>query len=123
MPKSVLAVDDSPTVRAAVRLALEPAGFEVELAADGEEALGRLGAEKRFDLVITDLHMPKLDGIGLIRAVRSNPAYRFTPILMLTTESQAEKKEEGRRAGATGWIVKPFQPEQLVAVVRKVVKV
>ncbi|MGB9792972.1 MAG: response regulator [Thermacetogeniaceae bacterium] len=119
----MLAVDDSHTIRTAIKIALEPAGFSITLAADGEEALGALSAERRFDLIITDLHMPKLDGIALIKAVRSNPFYRFTPILMLTTESQAEKKDEGRKAGATGWIVKPFQPEQLMAVVRKLIRV
>jgi len=122
--KRILAVDDSATVRAGIRLVLEQAGYEVELAADGEDALKKLdGSVERYNLLITDLNMPKLDGIGLIRAVRSNPGYRFTPILMLTTESQAEKKEEGKKAGATGWIVKPFQPEQLIAVIRKVMKI
>ncbi len=124
MAKRVLAVDDSATVRASVRMVLEQAGYEVELAANGEDALKKIDmAAERFHLLITDLNMPRLDGIGLIRAVRSNPAYRFTPILMLTTESQAEKKEEGKKAGATGWIVKPFQPEQLIAVIRKVMKI
>ncbi len=115
-------MDDSATVRTSVRMVLERAGYEVELAADGSEALKKIDmAAERFHLLITDLNMPGLDGIELIRLVRSKPAYRFIPILMLTTESQAAKKEEGKRAGATGWIVKPFQPEQLVAVIRRVV--
>lgn len=123
MAKRVLAVDDSATVRTSIRMVLEQAGYEVELATDGEDALKKIDINsERFHLMITDLNMPKLDGIGLIKAVRSNRAYRFTPILMLTTESQAEKKEEGKKAGATGWIVKPFQPEQLIAVIRKVAK-
>lgn len=121
MGKRVLAVDDSPTVRTAVKMTLERAGFEVDLAVDGVEAIQKIDITSgRFHLIITDLNMPRMDGIELIRAVRANPAYRFTPILMLTTESQADKKEAGKKAGATGWIVKPFQPEQLVAVIRKV---
>ncbi|MGB9791886.1 MAG: response regulator, partial [Thermacetogeniaceae bacterium] len=101
MAKRVLAVDDSPTVRTSVRMVLERAGYEVELAADGSEALQKIDiSAERFHLLITDLNMPGLDGISLIKAVRSNPAYRFTPILMLTTESQASKKEEGKKAGA-----------------------
>jgi two-component system chemotaxis response regulator CheY len=123
MGRKILAVDDSATVRTSVKLVLERAGYEVELASDGEEALGKAkSASERFHLLITDLNMPKLDGIGLIKAVRAQPGYRFTPILMLTTESQADKKEEGKKAGATGWIVKPFQPDQLLAVIQRVLR-
>lgn len=119
----MLAVDDSATVRASVKLILEKAGYEVDIACDGEDAVKKVeGSGQRFDLVITDLNMPKVDGINLIKSLRSMSLFRFTPILMLTTESQAAKKEEGKKAGATGWIVKPFQPEQLVAVVQKVVR-
>lgn len=118
--KRILTVDDSSSVRQMVRLTLEDAGFEVVEAVDGKDALSKLNPVP--DLVITDLNMPNLDGIGLIRALRAEAATRFTPILMLTTESQEAKKQEGKAAGATGWIVKPFKPDQLVAVVRKVLR-
>lgn len=118
--KRILTVDDSSSVRQMVRLTLEEAGFSVVEAADGQEALGKLNPP--LDLVITDLNMPNMDGISLIRALRSEAATRFTPILMLTTESQDAKKQEGKAAGATGWIVKPFKPDQLIAVVRKVLR-
>jgi two-component system chemotaxis response regulator CheY len=92
---------------------------QVLLACDGKEAVSKLSGSP-VHMVITDLNMPNLDGIGLIRAIRANASYRFIPIIMLTTESQGSKKEEGKSAGATGWIVKPFKPEQLLAVVKKV---
>ena len=118
--KRILTVDDSSSVRQMVRLTLEEAGFSVVEAVDGQDALGKLNPPP--DLVITDLNMPNVDGIGLIRALRAEAATRFTPILMLTTESQEVKKHEGKAAGATGWIVKPFKPDQLLAVVRKVLR-
>ncbi len=119
MPKTVLAVDDSMSIRETVRMTLESAGYCVLTAADG--AKGLAGAQQRkADLVITDLNMPVMDGLTLITQLRTLPAYRFTPILMLTTESQDEKKIAGRRAGATGWIVKPFDPARFIAVVQKV---
>lgn len=121
MTRKVLAVDDSPTVRQMLSFTLQDAGYEVMEAVDGCDALEKLSG-KGVDLLITDLNMPRLDGLGLIREVRKNPAHRFLPILMLTTESQEAKKDEGRTAGATGWIVKPFRPEQLLAVVGKVLK-
>jgi two-component system chemotaxis response regulator CheY len=117
--RKILAVDDSVTMRHLVTLSLRQAGYEVVEATDGLEALAKLEAT-RFDLVITDLHMPGLDGTGLIRRVRALSSYRFTPILMLTTESDASRKAEGQAAGATGWIVKPFQPEQLLKVIKRV---
>jgi two-component system chemotaxis response regulator CheY len=101
-----------------VRYALSDAGYTVIEAVDGKDALAKL--HEPVHLVITDLNMPNLDGIGLIRCVRGNSAYKGIPILMLTTESQDSKKQEGRAAGATGWIVKPFATQQLLAVVRKV---
>lgn len=123
MAKKILAVDDSPTVRTSIKLALEGAGFELEFAGDGSDALDKVKKEKgKFDLIITDLNMPQLDGICFIRAVRNMPEYRYTPILMLTTESQTVKKEEGKKAGATGWIVKPFKAEQLLAVIQRVIR-
>lgn len=118
MPKKILIVDDSKTMRDMVSFTLSGAGFEVTEAEDGQQALGCLGT--RYDLVITDLNMPNLDGFGLIEQLRINPTYKYTPILMLTTESDQQKKERGKAAGATGWIVKPFNPEKLVQVVNKV---
>ena len=119
MPKRVLTVDDSKTMRDMVAFTLRSAGFEVSEAEDGQAAL-KLLRTATVDLIITDLNMPNLDGVGLIRAVRAEQRHRGVPILMLTTESNADKKAEGRSAGATGWIVKPFAPDKLVEVARKV---
>ncbi|MFM9890697.1 MAG: response regulator [Rickettsiales bacterium] len=119
MVKRILAVDDSKTMREMVSFTLKSAGYEVMEAEDGKAALNSLGGLK-IDAVITDLNMPNMNGFELIRALRANPLYKFTPILMLTTEGDASKKEEGKAAGATGWIVKPFNPEKLVEVVKKV---
>lgn len=119
MAKKVLAVDDSRTMREMVSFTLKSAGYEVIEAEDGQAALNALGGAK-IDAVITDLNMPNMNGFELIRALRGNPSYKFTPILMLTTEGDAGKKEEGKAAGATGWIVKPFNPQKLVEVVKKV---
>jgi two-component system chemotaxis response regulator CheY len=117
----ILAVDDSPSMRDMVSIALANAGFEVTAAADGVAAL-ELARKSSFDLVLSDVNMPDMNGIALIRALRAEPAYRFTPILMLTTESSPERKNEGKEAGATGWIVKPFDPEQLVATMKRVLR-
>jgi two-component system, chemotaxis family, chemotaxis protein CheY len=119
--KRILTVDDSSSVRQMVTFTLRNAGYEVAEAVDGKDGLGKVGAEK-FDLVITDLNMPQMDGIQLIAAIRKLPGYTFVPILMLTTESQAEKKDAGRKAGATGWIVKPFNAAQLIAVAQKLIR-
>jgi two-component system, chemotaxis family, chemotaxis protein CheY len=116
----VLAVDDSVTMRQMVSYCLREAGYEVVEAVDGADALAKLQANK-VDLVITDLYMPHVDGIELIKRVRTLANYRFTPILMLTTETQGGRKAEGQAAGATGWIVKPFEPQQLIKVVRRVI--
>lgn len=115
----ILAVDDSPSMREMIRIALSEAGFVVAEVADGRKALD-LARQSSFDLVLSDVHMPNMDGIELIRALRSEPAYRHTPILMLTTESSPERKREGKLAGATGWIVKPFDPQQLIATMKRV---
>jgi len=117
--KKILAVDDSASMRQMVGFTLKTAGFDVTEATNGDEAL-KVAQSKHFDLVISDVNMPVMDGITLIRNLRNLPAYKFTPLLMLTTESGGDKKQEGRAAGATGWIVKPFNPEQLLATVRKV---
>jgi two-component system chemotaxis response regulator CheY len=118
--KRVLAVDDSSSVRQMVGFTLRNAGYEVSEARDGQDGLAS-AAPGKFDLIITDLNMPNMDGIQMITVLRKRLECSFTPILMLTTESQLEKKDAGRKAGATGWIVKPFKPEQLVAVVRKLI--
>ena len=114
-----MTVDDSASVRQMVGFTLRQAGYEVIEAVDGKDALSKLDGSA-VHMVITDLNMPNLDGIGLIKGVRGHNSYKFIPIVMLTTESQESKKLEGKQAGATGWIVKPFKPEQLVAVTRKV---
>ena len=119
MGKCILAVDDSKTMRDMVGFTLRNAGFEVIEAEDGVQALAAV-VGKLIDLVITDINMPNMDGIALVKELRANPAFRSTPILVLTTESDSGKKDEGRSAGATGWIVKPFVPEKLLQVVNKV---
>jgi len=119
MAKRVMAVDDSATVRQVLQMTLEGAGYQVVEAVDGKDALNKL-AGTQIDMMVTDLNMPNMDGIELIRNVRQSPGNRFMPIIMLTTESQPEKKQEGKAAGASGWIVKPFKPEQLLAVVRMI---
>lgn len=119
MGKIILTVDDSATIRQMLTLTLQDAGYEVVEAVDGEDALAKL-AGNPVHMVITDLNMPKLDGIGLIREIRKIPQHRFIPIIMLTTESQESKKQEGKSAGASGWIVKPFKPQQLLSVVRMI---
>jgi two-component system, chemotaxis family, chemotaxis protein CheY len=119
MTKRILAVDDSPSVRQMVKITLTGAGYEVVEASDGADGLSKAKATT-LDMVVTDLNMPVMNGLDLIRALRKLPAYRGVPILFLTTESDAEKKKEAKAAGATGWITKPFQQDQLVAVVRKV---
>jgi two-component system, chemotaxis family, chemotaxis protein CheY len=120
MSKTIMTVDDSASIRQMVGFTLKKEGaYEVIEAVDGQDALSKLNG-LAVHMVITDLNMPRLDGIGLIKAVRANPKYKFIPIVMLTTESQDTMKQQGKAAGATGWIVKPFKPEQLLAVVKKV---
>lgn len=118
MTKRIMTVDDSATVRQMIGFTLKAAGYEVVEAIDGKDAVSKLGSAPH--LVITDLNMPNMDGIELIRHIRTNSVCRFIPIVMLTTESQEKKKLEAKSAGATGWIIKPFKPEQLIAVVKKV---
>jgi two-component system chemotaxis response regulator CheY len=119
MSKIIMTADDSASIRQMVGFTLGQAGYRIVEAEDGRDALDKLKSA-RVDMLLTDLNMPNMDGIELIRETRANPRYKFMPIVMLTTESQDSKKQEGKKAGATGWIVKPFKPEQLVAVVKKV---
>lgn len=121
MSKSALVVDDSASMRQMVAFTLTSAGFQVIEGCDGQDALNKVAGED-VNLVVTDLNMPVMDGITLIRQLRANSQYKFTPILMLTTESQDTKKQEGRAAGATGWMVKPFDPNQLLSAVSKMVR-
>lgn len=121
MGKRILVVDDSESIREVVSFTLENAGHEVIKGVDGADAMQYLDGS-HFDLIITDLHMPNVDGIEFIRNVRNIDTYKFVPILFLTTESQSEKKMEAKEAGATGWIIKPFVPEKLLAAINKVVR-
>lgn len=119
--KRIMTIDDSPSLRQMVALTLEDAGYEVVEACDGPDAVAKL-AGREFHLFLTDLNMPGMDGIELTRKLRAIADYRFVPIVLLTTESQQEKKLQGKAAGATGWIVKPFKPEDLLATVKKVMR-
>ena len=118
MSKTILSVDDSASIRQLVTFTLQKEGYKILEAVDGKDALAKAKGAA-VDMVITDLNMPNMDGIELIQALRSDPVFKFTPIVMLTTESAMNKKEAGRQAGATGWIVKPFKPDQLIAVVKR----
>lgn len=119
MAKRILAVDDSATVRQMLSFTLRGAGYEVVEAEDGQDGLEKARAQQ-IHLVLTDQNMPRMDGLTLVRSLRAMPAYRSAPILMLTTESGDSMKAEGRAAGATGWMVKPFDPQRLIDVVKRV---
>jgi two-component system, chemotaxis family, chemotaxis protein CheY len=119
MSKSILSVDDSASMRQMVKLTLSGAGYDVVEAADGSEAL-KLARARPLNMVVTDLNMPVMDGLALIRELRKLPTYKGVPIVFLTTETEGDKKTQAKEAGATGWITKPFQQDQLLAVVRKV---
>ena len=121
MAKLIMTVDDSASVRQMVTFTLKQNGYDVVEACDGQDALAKLSKQK-IDMLLTDLNMPKMDGIGLIKGVRAGTLNQFIPIVMLTTESQDSRKAEGKAAGATGWIVKPFKPEQLITVIKKVLR-
>jgi two-component system chemotaxis response regulator CheY len=121
MAKTLLIVDDSASMRQMISFTLKDAGYEVIAAGHGKEALTKLGGTK-IDMVLTDLNMPEMDGIELIKQLRAKPGYKFIPIVMLTTESHETKKLAGKQAGASGWIVKPFKPDQLLDTVKKFVK-
>ncbi len=121
MAKTILIIDDSTSLRQVVNIALSEAGYDVLEACDGQDALARLKGQK-IHLMICDVNMPHMDGITFLKAVRVLPDYKFTPILMLTTEAGAEKKQEGQAAGARAWMVKPFKPHQLLGAVAKLVQ-
>ena len=120
MGKTILIVDDSSSMRQVVSITLKQAGHEVIEACDGKDALTKLAGQK-IHLVISDVNMPNMDGITFVREVKKLPSYKFTPIIMLTTESQESKKLEGQAAGAKAWVVKPFQPAQMLAAVSKLI--
>jgi len=118
---SILAVDDSASMRQMVSFTLKSAGYNVVEAVDGQDAYEKTNG-RDFDLVLTDQNMPRMDGISLTKKLRDNPKFKTTPILILTTESSDQMKQAGRSAGATGWLVKPFDPAKLIEVIKKVVK-
>ncbi len=118
MAKTIMVVDDSASIRMVVGIALRRAGYEVIEAQDGKDAIGKLTGQK-VHLIISDVNMPVMDGITFIKNVKQMPSYRFTPIIMLTTESDESKKREGQAAGAKAWVVKPFKPEQMLGAVQK----
>ncbi len=120
MAKTILIIDDSSSLRKAVQIALVGAGYEVVEAEDGKQGLSKLDGRK-YHLVISDVNMPNLDGYGFVEAMKQLPAYKYTPVVMLTTENGDDKKERGRQVGAKAWIVKPFLPPQLLTVVSKLV--
>ena len=119
--QSILAVDDSASMRKMVAFTLTGAGFRVVEAVDGQDAYEKAQAQ-HFDLVLTDQNMPRLDGLGLTKKLRDHPKFKSTPILILTTESSDQMKQAGRAAGATGWLVKPFDPGRLIEVIQKVIR-
>ena len=121
MAKTILAVDDSGSLRQMVVFSLRAAGYQVTEAVDGQDGLDKAKAQV-FDLVLTDQNMPRLDGIGLTKKLREHPKFRATPILILTTESSEQMMQAGRDAGATGWLVKPFDPAKLIEVIGKVIR-
>jgi two-component system chemotaxis response regulator CheY len=120
MSKTIMIVDDSSSLRQVVGIALRKAGYEVLEACDGKDGLDKLTGQK-VHMIVSDVNMPNMDGISFVKAVKQLAAYRFTPIAMLTTETTDEKKQAGKDAGAKAWVVKPFKPEQLLAVVQKLV--
>lgn len=119
MPYNILSVDDSPSMRAMIAYTLNAAGYEIESAENGQDALDK-AAEKNYDLILMDINMPVMNGIEAITELRKTDAYKSAPILVLSTESREDIKQKGRSAGATGWIVKPFDPEKLVNALKRV---
>jgi two-component system chemotaxis response regulator CheY len=122
MQKLIMTVDDSTSVRQMVSFTLSGAGYQVAEAADGRDALSKLGETLTIDMLVTDLNMPNMDGIELVKSIRAQHRHKYIPILLLTTESQEARKQQAKAAGASGWIVKPFNATQLVDVIRKLLK-
>ncbi|MEO1751169.1 response regulator [Thiofaba sp. EF100] len=120
MAKTILIVDDSASLRTAVKIALTGAGYEVIEGCDGRDGLAKLDGRK-VHLVISDVNMPNMDGISMVQAIKQNPAYKFTPIIMLTTEAGSDMMEKGKAAGVKAWVVKPFKPEQMLQAVSKLI--
>jgi two-component system chemotaxis response regulator CheY len=120
MAKNIMVVDDSASLRQVVGIALRGAGYEVIEGSDGKDALSKLTGQK-VHLIISDVNMPNMDGISFVKALKQLPAYKFTPVIMLTTESQEAKKAEGQAAGAKAWVVKPFSPEVMLNAVQKLI--
>ncbi len=120
MAKTIMIVDDSASLRQVVAIALKGAGYEVTEACDGKDALGKLNGQK-IHLIISDVNMPNMDGITLVQELKKLPSYKFTPVIMLTTEAGEDKKSAGQAAGAKAWVVKPFKPEQMLTAVAKLV--
>ncbi len=120
MSKTVMVVDDSASMRQTVKICLSSAGYDVVEAVDGRDGISKLDG-RRVHLIISDVNMPNMNGIDMVKAVKQLPNYRFTPIMMLTTEADESKKKEGQMAGAKAWVVKPFKPEQLLAAVSKLI--
>lgn len=121
MAKTILIVDDSSSLRTVVNLALTRAGYEVVEAGNGKEGLNRLESLPKVHIIVSDVNMPEMDGIEFVSRVKQHPRHRFTPVIMLTTENQVEKKEQGRAAGAKAWVVKPFNPPQLLDAISKLI--
>ncbi|HIJ59006.1 MAG TPA: response regulator [Nitrospirae bacterium] len=120
MAKTIMIIDDSATLRQVVSVTLKKAGYDVIEATDGKDALYKLTGQK-VNLIICDVNMPNMDGITFLKELKNKPNYKFTPVIMLTTESQEAKKQEGRAAGAKAWVVKPFKPEQMLSAIEKLI--
>jgi len=120
MAKTIMVVDDSASLRQVVSIALKGAGYDIIEASDGKDGLSKLTGQK-VHLIVSDVNMPNMDGISMVKEIKQNPAYKFTPVIMLTTESQESKKMEGKAAGVKAWMVKPFKPDQMLAAVSKLV--
>jgi len=120
MAKTIMVIDDSASIRQVMNLTLKKAGYDVIEACDGQDALGKLQGQK-INLMICDVNMPNMDGISFLKNVKTSASYRFTPVIMLTTESQEGKKQEGKTAGAKAWVVKPFKPEQMLEAISKLI--
>jgi two-component system chemotaxis response regulator CheY len=121
MPKTILIVDDSRSLRSIVAIALQRAGYDVLEAGDGQEALAVLDKTPKVHLIVSDVNMPNMDGFAFVKAVKAHPRHKFAPVVMLTTEMEEDKKQKGKAAGARAWIVKPFQPPQLLDAVSKLI--